>query len=842
MTALLIRDVAPAPYVRNRFEDRFQAQVDLEEEMLALGTSRMQDRINRAKSKHDMSQLRPYKNLLHEWVLPVSAEITRWIDATTTKRGVRPIALGPLRQLSADTAAMVALNSILRMLGIEQRHLLSIALEIGTWCEHEARCKEWMEVMPKDWRTTQANFRKRGSNGAHIRRSSVSIFNKFIRDELGWIGWTNEERLRVGLELINCVVTATGRFRIMSDPAWVPKKGKGGAYMKRPYVLEAEGALNDWLKSAMEDELVHAPVFLPTLIPPVDWEGPRDGGYHTPFVKTPFLIRFKAAHQDQRTWALEEFEGLDMPEVYAAINAVQHTAWRINNRVLDVAREVWEKDLALAGLPRQGEEFVPPMPEDAVKGTVEYAVWAKSAGAARTRNAQRLSRFLTYRRAFQVAERFKDEEEFFFPHMLDFRGRMYPIPSDLSPQGEDLHRGLLTFTHGKPVTQEDAGWLAVHLANQFGVDKVSYGDRIQWVKDREAQWKSVDADPLGDRSWIGADDDDNWQRLAAIFEWCRWLREGEGMVSSLPIRVDGTCNGIQHLSAMIRDEVGGAAVNLTPGETPRDIYGEVADILTTALQAAPDNAMARGWLNAFHGKAPRSVTKAPTMILPYGGTKHAYFDNTMDWLKKHDPYCEAFEEGKRAEAVSWLVPYLWDAVEATVIRAREIMDWLQKCAIEAGKLGRPLWWKTPAGFYVRHFYGKQQGHLVETRIDGQRIMLQAYRTTSELSTEDQARAIAPNFVHSMDASALMTCVNLAVLNGVTSLTTIHDAYGTVAADMTTLSSCLREAFIQTYSEPVLENYRLACYSVSGTGTKLPPVPKFGRLDLNEVRDAEYFFA
>ena len=594
--------VAPAPYLETRWED----EVSLEKEMLALGTSRMQDRLNKAREKKDMNRLRPYRSLVHEWVLPVSDGITKWIAGHERPRrgnpGMKPIALPRLKELDADTAAVVALKSVLRMLGIERRGILAIAVEIGTWCEHEARAKAWEEWEPEDWKITQRNFRERGSNAAHQRRSNIALFNKYIQDKLGWIGWTDEERIRVGLELIDIVVKATRRFYIVADPDWVPRRGKGGAYLKRPYVLEADQELQDWLRSALEDEMVYAPVFMPTLIPPLSWEGPRDGGYHTPYVKTPFLISFRANHQEQKQRAIDEYEGIDMPVVYKAINHVQNTPWRINKRVLEVAQAVWDKDLAIAGFPRKEAEEVPAMPEGAIKGSEEYKEWAKQAGEVRTRNATRFSHFIGYRRVFQAAERMKEEPMFYFPHKLDFRGRMYPIPSDLSPQGGDLHRGVLTFANAKPVMKEDAAWLAVHLANCFGVDKVDFPERIQWVQDQAPRWRAIDADPLGERErWMGSDDDDNWQRLAAVFEWVRWLNEGEGMLSSLPIRVDGTCNGIQHLSAMVRDEVGGASVNLLPGAKPQDIYRKVAAIVTQRLLDKPNDELALMWLRVFGG-------------------------------------------------------------------------------------------------------------------------------------------------------------------------------------------------------------------------------------------------
>lgn len=824
--------------------DRWEDQVELEKSMLSLGTDRMRSRIAKAKEKRDMTRLRPYRSLLKEWVLPVAEGVREWIDRAQRKRGVRPMVLPRMQELEQDTAAMVALKVMLRLIGIQRPRIVGMAFEIGTWCEHEARCKKWMEEDPDDWKGTARHYADRGSNAAHQRRSRISLFNKYVWERIGWVEWTEQDRIRVGLELINIVIEKTRRFHLIPDPDWEPKKIAGGSYAKRPYVLGTDPELMGWLASAMDDELVHAPVFLPTIIPPKDWIGPRDGGYWTPFVKSPFLIRFKAHNQDTQTNALEEYEALDMPNVYAALNRVQATPWRINRRVLEVANTIWDNDLALAGLPAQEAETVPERPEDAIKGTDAYREWAKRAGAIRSRNATIFSRVIAYRRALQVANRFQDEPEFYFPHMLDFRGRMYPIPSDLSPQGEDLHRGLLTFAQGKPVTRSGAAWLAVHLANTFGIDKVSFEERIAWTQEREAMWRSISDDPLGDRRWLGSDDDDNWQRLAAIFEWVRWLNEGEGMVSSLPVRIDGTCNGIQHLSAMIRDEVGGASVNLIPSNQPRDIYQGVADILTQMLKERLPDPKAEMWLHLFGGRAPRSVTKRPVMILPYGGTASAYFTYTLKWLKERDPEgaIVPLYSKERTDLVSYLVPIMWEAVGKNVAKAREVQEWLQECAKRTAAKGRVLWWRTPVGFYVRQFYAKPDFKQVKTHLDGQRVALQYPTDTVELSVEDQIRAIAPNFVHSMDASALMQCVLLAATNGVESITTIHDAYGTVAEDMEVLFACARQAFVDTHTTPVLEQFKDACQEIAGPTAQMPaPLPQ-GRLDLSQVLESAYFFA
>jgi DNA-directed RNA polymerase len=72
----------------------------------------------------------------------------------------------------------------------------------------------------------------------------------------------------------------------------------------------------------------------------------------------------------------------------------------------------------------------------------------------------------------EVADMFKDDV-MYFPHNLDFRGRIYPIPPHLNHMGSDFSRGLLTFAHGKPLGERGLRWLKIHLSNLMGNDKVS---------------------------------------------------------------------------------------------------------------------------------------------------------------------------------------------------------------------------------------------------------------------------------------------------------------------------------------------------------------------------------
>lgn len=834
--------VAPAPYL----EDRWDEEITSETLMLEAGRRRAEERIAKAKRKGQLEQLRPHRTLVKSMIDDVAKDLEEWLDTTSTRRGVKPICLEPLKLLPPETAALVALTSIFRKVGIKHRTVTAIAQEIGTRIEHEARCLAWADQDPDSWNKLTAIYAARGSDSAHQRRSRTAIFNRHILDKIDFEPWNKEMRRRVGLQMLDCVIRATGRFYITQEVdkstiLYDRKKGSKAAAAKFALVLVPDAQMMRWIDNALADELVYWPVYMPTKIPPKPWTGPRDGGYWTPFVPTPFLIRFRASHETQHQKAIEEYEALDMPEVYEGLNFIQDTRWKINKPVLEVMQQFWDNDTALAGIPRRSAEMVPQRPDNYEEDPEAYKEWAREAGKINTENAKRISRYLSAKNVIHAGDILKDDPGFYFPHMLDFRSRMYPIPSEISPQGNDMHRGLLTFADAKPVDEEGAKWLAIEVASRFGIDKTSMNDRLDWVHERRDLWRAIADDPTGNRQW--AEQKDAWQALAAVLELDGYMREGNGFMSSLPVKVDGSCNGIQHLSAMVRDEVGGAAVNLTEGDQPRDIYQEVADVLWEKMLTKRDDPYIAQWVSGLGPEgAPRSLTKRPVMILPYGGTKMAYMKYIRKWLVEEDGHEGIFRADQRAHASGALMKVLWPVVEEKCRRAKSVMKWLQDVASVAASSGLPIYWRTPAGFVVRHFYGTMATSRVETMIDGQRIQLRVWDATTKLDHKAQSKGIAPNFTHSLDASSLLSTAVMAKDNGITHMTAIHDAYGTHASDMWTLYSCIREGFIRTHQEPVLEQFLAAAKEVRPDVENWPKLPEFGTLDIEEVRYSDYFFA
>ena len=135
------------------------------------------------------------------------------------------------------------------------------------------------------------------------------------------------------------------------------------------------------------------------------------------------------------------------------------------------------------------------------------------------------------------------------------------------------------------------------IANLYagGVDKLPLDEREKYVIDHMSDVVDSATNPLGGRKWW-QEAEDPWQCLAACVELTKAMQSPspEAYESRLPVQQvrhcssraavglsvaerapatqDGSCNGLQHYAALARDQDGGRAVNLLPGEAPADVY------------------------------------------------------------------------------------------------------------------------------------------------------------------------------------------------------------------------------------------------------------------------------
>lgn len=804
---------------------RWERQCELEAMSSATGVERYRREVAKAKDRGDPSSAGAAKSLLSRLIDPVSEAIKRFIEYNKSGRsGARIQAAELLEGLDPDMLAYVAVRCIMNAPRSGSTPV-RLAQTIGKLVESECRLdafeksnrgklKFWMDELNQrtpspDWKRTVLVFKlnKLGDN---------------------WSVWDVRTCVRIGMALIDRVLECTD----IAELVQVSTKNRNHA------VVQLTTEAQSWITANDNYKALLSPWFLPCVVPPKPWEGLTGGGYWSGSTPKPLPLikpRFGETYNGDPS---------KLRPVLDAVNALQGTGWKVNARVLTLLTEVWVRGLDLPVLPPKEPMPLPPKPFDINVNDDARREWKREATKVYEHNATTVHKRMAVANTLNVAQMFKDEVAIYMPYQLDFRGRIYAVPMWLNPQGPDYARALLTFAEGKPIGDSTGpGWLAIHGANCFGVDKVSLLDRITWVEEHEDDIEAVTSDPLQNLWWTKADKP--WQFFAFCCEWADYRRSykagnGADYVSHLPVMVDGTCNGLQHYSAMLRDPVGGVATNLVPASTPSDIYGLVAQAVKRRLTGDQASEFAAGWL-AFG--IDRKITKRPVMVLPYGGTQHscrAYVEDAVN-----DRGGSPFPTDKAVAANKYLADQVWNSIGDVVVAAREGMAWLRKAASLLAAHDIPAQWMTPCGFMVRQAYPHLESERLKLKLFG---TIYRPRVDVEKDGIDRRRSmngLPPNFIHSLDASALINTINLCVANDVTSIAAVHDSYGTHAATMDLLSSCLRYSFVEQYTDhDTLREFRDWVLEVlpERDRRKLPSLPARGTLDLQLVLESDFFFA
>lgn len=449
------------------------------------------------------------------------------------------------------------------------------------------------------------------------------------------------------------------------------------------------------------------------------------------------------------------------------------------------------------------------------------------------------------------------DEVFYFPHNLDFRGRVYPIPPHLNHMGSDLCRALLTFSTGKPLGAVGYRWLQIHLSNLMGNDKVAFDDRVAFTQDHMEQvLDSADAPLDGKQWWLAADYP--WQALATCKELANAVRSGdpEAYVCRMPVHMDGSCNGLQHYAALGRDAIGAEAVNLTPSDKPQDVYMSVCNRVLATIEedlAAPEPPPEAGdearqqWefrraaASFVHGHVDRKVVKQTVMTSVYGVTLIGAREQIKARL--HEKFAESelpFEEvdAEVYRAANYLARTTLDSIGEMFHAADQIKSWLAECARLVAQNNQPMSWLTPMKLPVVQPYRRFDSLIVRTVL--QDVLIADHDEQLPVSVARQRSAFPPNYVHSLDSTHMMMTAIDCARKGLT-FTAVHDSYWTLPCDVDVMNASLREQFVQLYELPLLTDLRDSL-TTRFPSVAFPEVPARGDLDLSLVKESKYFFA
>lgn len=842
------------------FQDVEQLQLLLEEKYKNYGIESVRNHYAQAQTDRTSGDTTIGTTLTALQYKLVKGSVTSFLETLLApKRGAKPAYYGLLQHITQQTpledlaqaATIVIINALIN-------HTIT-ASGATVWLSNVANdCYKDLEL---EINTMQAynqldNRSKHIANEGVAQRGRKDYRMKYLRSfcqkrgiETHVCCWDKENARQLLAVLIYVVVSSSDWFTMTENA-------------KGTTIDATETLLAAWVKN-VNNQVLLGHRFCPMIIPPRPWSSMEDGGYigilkdHTNLLR---IHSFKSLYTKTYCKRIEQTE-LTVP--LKALNAIQNTPWKVNTKVLETLKEIVKLGGARAGIPKMTPEDRPRL-ASTKPTSIELKVYKKRVGAWVRNDKKRASLILRLMSTVSMADDFAQYSKIYFPYNMDFRGRIYPIPA-FNPQGDDATKGLLLFADVEGIKNVDElDWFYITGANLAGVDKVSYSDRILWVKEN---WQAILAsasDPLEYDFW--QHQDEPFQFLAFCLE-CKSLVDYQaangtciGWQTGIPIAMDGTCSGLQHFSAILRDEIGGQAVNLLAADKPQDIYQVVANkvnemLKVDALQGTEDEevkgqfedtyikigskTLAQGWL--AYG-VTRKVTKRNVMTLAYGSKQYGFKKQLLEDIIKPDvdskDELSVFAIGK-AQFAAYLAKLTWDAVSSTVIKAVEGMKWLQEVSKQVVTSSNVVMWTTPAGLPVQQHYMDYDITTIQLRVLNKRIRLYNAHCNGNIDRHKQTSGIAPNFIHSMDASHLQLTVSNCVDQGIKHFAVVHDSYACPLNQADILYKSVRESFVKMYSEhDVLEEF--ASYLQHLTDTKLPPPPPKGTLDLNKVLESPYF--
>lgn len=809
-------------------EDLIGRELQLEEEALQMAIDRVQDKVKTQGADTTLEGKRKVDSFMPSLV----EAIDKWMTEQKSSPTRKAAAYAALSAISSAALAFIVARQTVHAICMDRASYPNVCMAIGRSCRDFLEYEVFSNTHAETAESTEYRL-KHATSG---RKGLRVLRNAYAAEDFEGLKWKPADLLRIGHVLLEIFKDTTGFIQIQTE-------GKAGQMKK--LVVPSDSAAN-WVSDLAFREALMAPIHYPMIVPPKPWTTPYDGGYLNQQMHKLTLV------WSPRRVVNRRLEATDMPEVYLAINALQATPWRINQSVFDVFNALAETEESVAGLPSAYDKLLPekPWPVGCKQADIDawidlnpegFTAWKQKSAEIHQENNKAASKRYAVERKVAMGTKFYGEEAMYFPHGLDFRGRIYCAAGAgaINPQSDDSGKALIELAAGKAIGSSGGFWLAVHTCNVWGLDKLSLEDRKQWTEDNSLDILNYATNPLENRGWMEADKPFGF--LAACFEWAGFMFHGEDHVTHLPIAMDGACSGIQHFSAMLKDVEGAASTNvIQTKDTPCDVYTDVLTVVKR-IAATSDDALMGEWST----RLTRDIVKQPTMTTPYGVTQRGMVDQIKNAIIKavDKGSIEPFSVSAR-EAAKVLAPIVAHAIDSVVNGARSAMDWLKHCAQICSKADIPFTWTTPNGFEVTQDYKKARSTRIDLLYNGAMHKVTIKEDTPKLDKNRASAAAAPNVVHSLDAAHLMTTVNLCVDNHVDGFAMIHDSFGTLACDTETLWTALRKSFVEQYSGDVLKDIYMGIMGKlpEELQVSLETPPKQGDLDLSKVMESDFFFS
>lgn len=700
----------------------------------------------------------------------------------------------------------------------------TVCLQLGTRALEQLSWLLWRKMNPKlyegfllkikgrDYQTRRRtlDFYKQLSTQAESSTDGVSIPE---------LSATPAQRSRLGHTLLKLALESTPLFEVRN----MLHKGR-----PKNVITPAKALMGDMLEK-LEDLSWMFPVYQPTIIPPAPWTAYNNGGYYS----IPTMVISHNARLSRDMWPT-------LGQRLKSLDYLGSVPWVVNRRVLELQRQAYNSSHPSVPSNDAGVD----VPSKPWSTTAEYRrlkehrpdlIKEYLVGKARVMETyfsrEVKGRRIDFLRTLGMAKTMSRYPRLYFPHRLDYRGRMYPIPSGLSPQGSDYGKSLLLFEAESPLSPTDIEgwrWYLVHGANNFGVDTVSLDERVAWCRANHHSIVQSAKSPWDYQWWTEADKP--WCFLAWCIEY-QSITSGSQSYTQIPMARDGKCNGLQHLAAATRDTATARLVGLDPNlSSPTDIYTECMEYVKERL---PSDSYWKA-----DGHLTRKHVKRNVMTLGYSVTARGMADQILATMRELEGTTNLSSD--KIKAGLQLRDYNWLYIREMLAKPVALMEWYKDICQVLVNAGVAPTWVFPDGFRVTQNMRVKKRHKVTLATDLRTVVINCREPTKTLDASKQGFAIAPNVTHSMDAyhmhQVILECKSLGI-----PIAAVHDSFGMPAGSVPKIS--IVKHFVNTYLE--INPMALLIDTAKENSIPeevIPEPPTLGDLDLETVYSATYAFA
>lgn len=417
-----------------------------------------------------------------------------------------------------------------------------------------------------------------------------------------------------------------------------------------------------------------------------------------------------------------------------------------------------------------------------------------------------------------IAQIFRNSSELYIPVRLDYRGRIYCNVEYFHYQSVELAKSLLKFAKGEKVSLNDEvsiKFLKIFGANCYGntLDKSSFNDRITWIDQNIENIIHFANGKLISKA------ENKLLFIAFCFEFNKYLdavnNHEDSFITHLPIQLDASCNGFQHLSLLLEDTTLAKQVNLSSStwkNVPDDFYTflslKIKEYLIEELNQNKDldvslkNSYIKLSQLDFHNH--RSLVKKTIMTIPYNSTKYA---NIMDmkeefnYIQKDGEYIYKKDKNIKFQNIDFQVicNTLYLCLYRDFPKLEGLLNYFKTIAKISNRLGISIPWNLPTGLNVKQKYYGTKKIKFKPFIYSKDLLNLNIIDKNSTNSRKQIRSLMPNLVHSLDAASLSLLIhNFFKEENSNNFYSIHDCFAVTCNNVHLIYELLKLSYYNIY--------------------------------------------